>query len=104
MTDSDPRNLGDKGEIISASIAPFHHKLGWTKPLHGTNLYLHWFDVLKILGDWAWMRNRLKITGTPPNGQVMRRSSYTLTILQKKTDGGWVIARDANLVTAEIET
>ena len=59
---------------------------------------------LKILGDWAWMRNRLKITVTPPNGQIMRRSGYTLTILQKKTDRGWVIARDTNLVTTEIET
>jgi uncharacterized protein (TIGR02246 family) len=25
---------------------------------------------LKVLGDWAWMRNRLKVTITPPNGNV----------------------------------
>ena len=59
---------------------------------------------LKILGDWAWMRNRLKIAVTLPNGRVMRRSGYTLTILYKNADGAWLIARDANLVTAETET
>ncbi len=56
---------------------------------------------LKVLGDWAWMRNRLRVTITPPGGKPMVRSGYTLTILQKKPDGKWVLARDANLVTAE---
>ena len=59
---------------------------------------------LKVLGDWAWMRNRLKVAVTLPNGRVMRRSGYTLTILYKNADGAWVIARDANLVTAETDT
>jgi uncharacterized protein (TIGR02246 family) len=59
---------------------------------------------LKILGDWAWMRNRLKVAVTLPNGRVMHRSGYTLTILYKNADGAWLIARDANLVTAETET
>src|SRR4051812_17087352 len=36
---------------------------------------------LKVLGDWAWMRNRLKVTITPPNGTPKIRSGYTLTIL-----------------------
>ena len=31
----------------------------------------------------------------------VRRSGYTLTILQKLPDGRWVLARDANLMTAE---
>jgi hypothetical protein len=29
------------------------------------------------------------------------RSGYKLTILQKKSGGAWVIARDANLLTPE---
>jgi uncharacterized protein (TIGR02246 family) len=58
---------------------------------------------LKIIGDWAWMRNHLKVTITPPNGKTMRRSGYTLTILRKNPDGNWVIARDANLLTLESE-
>jgi uncharacterized protein (TIGR02246 family) len=53
---------------------------------------------LKILGDWAWIRNRLHITITPPNGKPAMRSGYTLTILRKRPDGAWVLARDANLV------
>lgn len=54
---------------------------------------------IKILGDWAWMRNHLEITVTPPNLKVMRRSGYVLTILRKNADGRWVISRDANLLT-----
>jgi len=56
---------------------------------------------LKVLGDWAYMRNHLLITVTPPNGQPMRRSGYTLTMVRKEPDGRWRLARDANLLTAE---
>jgi uncharacterized protein (TIGR02246 family) len=54
---------------------------------------------IKVLGDWAWMRNHLDITITPPNGKVMRRAGYVLTVLRKNADGRWVISRDANLLT-----
>jgi len=54
---------------------------------------------LKILGDWAWMRTRLRVAFTPPNGKEMVRSGYTLTILRKEPDGRWVLVRDANLLT-----
>ena len=54
---------------------------------------------LKVLGDWAWLRNRLTVTVTPPNGNATRRSGYTLTILRKNPDGAWVLARDANLLS-----
>jgi len=53
---------------------------------------------LKVVGVWAWMRNRLKMTITTPNGTSTTRSGHTLTILRKKPDGHWVIARDANLL------
>lgn len=56
---------------------------------------------LKVLGDWAWMRTRLRVTITPSGGKAMVRSGYTLAILRKEADGHWVLARDANLVTAE---
>lgn len=58
---------------------------------------------LRVLGDWAWMRNRLDITMTPPKGEPKRRSGYTLTILRKKGDGNWVIAQDANLLTPDFK-
>jgi uncharacterized protein (TIGR02246 family) len=56
---------------------------------------------LKILGDWAWMRNRLRVSVTPPGGKTIVQSGYVLTILRKNREGSWVIARDANLLTPE---
>jgi uncharacterized protein (TIGR02246 family) len=54
---------------------------------------------LKVLGDWAYLRNFIEITITPPGGEAVRRSGFTLTILRKEPDGRWVLARDANLVS-----
>jgi uncharacterized protein (TIGR02246 family) len=54
---------------------------------------------LKVLGDWAYLRNHLTVTMTPPGGAPVRRAGYTLTILRKEPDGRWVLARDANLLT-----
>jgi uncharacterized protein (TIGR02246 family) len=53
---------------------------------------------LQVLGDWAYLRNRLKVTMTPPGGSPITRSGYTLTILRKDPDGKWRLARDANLL------
>jgi len=54
---------------------------------------------LQVLGDWAFLRNYIDITANPPNGDPVRRSGYTLTLLQKQPDGQWRLARDANLLT-----
>ena len=56
---------------------------------------------LKMLGDWAYLRNFIEITVTPTGGAPMRRSGYTLTIFRKEADGRWVLFRDANLLTPE---
>jgi uncharacterized protein (TIGR02246 family) len=53
---------------------------------------------LQVLGDWAYLRNRLNVTITPPCGSPTTRSGYTLTILRKEADGRWLLARDANLL------
>jgi uncharacterized protein (TIGR02246 family) len=53
---------------------------------------------LQVLGTWAFIRNHLDITATLPDGKVVRRSGYTLTLLQKQPDGQWRLARDANLL------
>jgi uncharacterized protein (TIGR02246 family) len=53
---------------------------------------------IKVLGDWAYIRNYIEITLMPPDGAAMRRSGYTLSILRKQSDGKWVLWRDANLV------
>src|SRR5262245_48563569 len=54
---------------------------------------------LKVIGDWAYLRNFIEITVTPPGGAPVRRSGYTLTILRKEVDGRWRLTRDANLVS-----
>ncbi|MDR3098490.1 MAG: SgcJ/EcaC family oxidoreductase [Paraburkholderia sp.] len=54
---------------------------------------------LKILGDWAFIRNHIDIAVTPPDGNTVRRAGYTLTLLHKEADGQWRLARDANLLT-----
>ena len=56
---------------------------------------------IKIIGDWAWMRNFLRVTFTDANGKSSKHSGYVLTVLQKLPDRSWVIARDANLLTPE---
>jgi len=56
---------------------------------------------IKVLGDWAWMRNFLRVTFTPVKGSTRVNSGYILTILRKNPNGNWVIARDANLLMAE---
>jgi uncharacterized protein (TIGR02246 family) len=53
---------------------------------------------LEVRGDWAWLRNYIDITITPPGGKPVRRSGYTLSILRKEPDGKWLLVRDANLV------
>jgi uncharacterized protein (TIGR02246 family) len=54
---------------------------------------------IEVLGGWAWMRNHLQLKITFTDGKTVKRSGYTLTLLRKRSDGSWVIMRDANLLT-----
>jgi uncharacterized protein (TIGR02246 family) len=54
---------------------------------------------LRVLGDWAYLRNHITITMTPPGGKPVKRAGYTLTILRKEKNGQWLLSRDANLLT-----
>jgi len=56
---------------------------------------------LQVLGDWAFSRNRIDMTVTPPGGEPVRRAGYTLTLYRKEADGRWRLARDANLLTVK---
>ena len=56
---------------------------------------------IQIAGDLAYCWTHITVTMTPINGgAAARRSGHTLTILRKKA-GAWVIARDANMLTAD---
>lgn len=55
---------------------------------------------LSVLGDWAYLRNYIEISLTPPGAPApVKRAGHTLTILRKE-NGRWLLARDANLVMA----
>jgi len=56
---------------------------------------------IKVLGDWAWMHNFLKVKFTPADGKTVIHSGHVLTIFRKSDSGQWVIARDANMLTPE---
>jgi uncharacterized protein (TIGR02246 family) len=58
------------------------------------------YDIreIKLLGDWAYLRNYLTLTITPPGGEPVRRAGHTLSILRKEPNANWVLVRDANLV------
>jgi uncharacterized protein (TIGR02246 family) len=59
-------------------------------------------EELQVIGDFAYLRNHLRVTITPRGGGVpLHRTGYTLTILRKQPDGSWVLSRDANLLAAE---
>ena len=57
---------------------------------------------IEIAGGLAYCWAHITVTMTPINGgSAARRSGYTLTILRKQAGGAWVIARDANMLTAD---
>lgn len=56
---------------------------------------------LQVQGDWAFSRNRIDMTMTPPGGEPVRRGGYTLTLYRKGGDGRWRLTRDANLLTVK---
>jgi ketosteroid isomerase-like protein len=56
---------------------------------------------VQVIGNQAWCRTHLKMTMTPPKGNIVRRSGNTLSILRKEPDGKWVMIRDANMLAAE---
>ena len=55
---------------------------------------------LQVLGNWAFIRNRIEMALIPEGGNRIDKSGYTLTLLRKEPDGKWRLARDANLLTA----
>lgn len=80
-------------------------KEGWSKRMkdlrfEGTSE----IQEIMVFGDWAWMRLRLRVTVAPPNATPSVLSGYTLGIPRRKPDGKWVVAREADVLTPEVET
>jgi uncharacterized protein (TIGR02246 family) len=92
--------------FLAAGQPPMRGRDAFAKAFHGA---MERFAIasecrveeLRVAGDWAYCWNHLRVTMTPRGaGAVMRRSGDTLTVLRKE-DGGWVITRDANLLSGE---
>jgi uncharacterized protein (TIGR02246 family) len=57
---------------------------------------------VRVLGDWAYCWADLVVTLTPESGgDAVRRSGNTLSIFERRSDGRWVLARDANMLAVE---
>ena len=59
---------------------------------------------VEICGDAAWCRTHLAVSITPADGNTVRRSGYTLSVLRKSQNGKWQLFRDANLLATEPAT
>ena len=73
-----------------------------SKAMQGVKLEgTHEIIELKLMGDWAWLRNRIQVAVTLPSGETRRQSGYTLSILSKIAAGKWLLQRDANCLAPE---
>ena len=60
-------------------------------------------DVEEVLisGEFGVTRTRLGVRITTFDGKTSRAKGYTMTLFRKQSDGRWLFARDANLLTPE---
>lgn len=56
---------------------------------------------IEVLGDWAFMRSRLRLLIVTQDGSRMRQEGQTLSILRKDASGDWRLFRDANLLALQ---
>ena len=57
---------------------------------------------IRVSGDWAYVWNQLKVTMRPLDGGTPTHlSGPALSVLRKKSDGAWVIYRDANMISPQ---
>jgi uncharacterized protein (TIGR02246 family) len=56
---------------------------------------------LQVLRDWAFTRNKVDATVTPPSGEAVHLSGCTLALFRQESDGRWRLARHANMLTTK---
>ena len=112
--------VGDLPQLLSLMAEDVVFLLPGQPPMRGRDAFAAGFQTalqhfridssseiqeIEIAGDWAYCWNHLSVTVTPLQwGLPKRRTGYTPTILRKKPDGTWVLARDANMLTPEPST
>lgn len=97
--------LADDMVFIVPGQPPFgkqEFKAAWDGPMKGAKIAADAeVEELLISGDFGHTRTRLKVSITTPDGNTSSAKGYTMTLFRKQTDGRWVFARDANLLTPE---
>jgi len=57
-------------------------------------------EEIVVVSDVAYVRSRLSITVTPlADGEPKHLAGYALSVFRRHTDGRWLLARDASLLT-----
>jgi uncharacterized protein (TIGR02246 family) len=56
---------------------------------------------LQVLGAWAFARNHVDVTVTPPTGEAAQLSGCTFALFRQEADGHWRLARHANMLTTK---
>jgi uncharacterized protein (TIGR02246 family) len=108
---------GDVADILSLMAEDAVFLAPERPPMRGRDAFAHAMkDVLQhhtlsstgdiqevmVSGDMAYCWANLTIIATPIDGtSPMVRKGPTLSIFSKRTDGSWVLVRDANLVSAD---
>jgi len=97
--------LADDMVFIVPGQPPFgkkEFKAAWDGPMKGAKVAAN-ADVEEVLisGDFACTRTRLAVGITTPDGTTSHAKGYTMTLFRKQSNGRWLFARDANLLTPE---
>ncbi len=97
--------LADDMVFIVPGQPPFgkkEFKASWDGPMRGARVAADaQVEEVLISGDFGVTRTRLAVAITTATGKASRAKGYALTLFRKHSDGRWLFARDANLLTPE---
>ena len=97
--------LADDMVFLVPGQPPFGKKefeAAWTGPMQGARIECSAdLEECMVRGDLASTRTRLSVAITTSDGLVSRAKGYTMSVFLKQSDGRWLLARDANLLTPD---
>ena len=97
--------LADDMVFLVPGAPPFGKKefqAAWEGPMQGARIESQAeLEECIVAGDLAVTRTRLSVTITTAQGEVSRAKGYTFSMFREASDGRWLLARDANLLTPE---
>lgn len=97
--------LAEDMVFLVPGAPPFGKKefqAAWEGPMKGARIQSHAdLEECIVTGDYACTRTRLSVTIATADGTASSAKGYTLSLFRKQSDGRWLLARDANLLTPE---